>query len=69
MSVVRPFSVLSKDETKAKSGNLNLFLRSLPFFHFFPCISQGKGGKIRRIMLRLPDFALIGAESKTGPFS
>ena len=49
---------LPKTPHKAKSGNLNLFLRSLPFFH---CKIQGKEGekraKMRRKRFRLPDFA------------
>ena len=43
---------------KAKSGNLNLFLRILPFFPLFPFILQGNKGKIRRKRFRLPDFAV-----------
>ena len=43
--------------SKAKSGNLNLFLRILPFFPLFPCNFQGKKGKIHRKRFRLPDFA------------
>ena len=45
-------------ERKAKSGNLNLFLCTLPFFHCKIQGKQGKKGKMRRKRFRLPDFAL-----------
>ena len=49
---------------KAKSGNLNLVLRILPFFPLFPCILQGKKGKTRRKRFRLPDFAFESKMSR-----
>ena len=44
---------------KAKSGNLNLSLCILPFFHCKIQGKEGKKGKMRRKRFRLPDFALI----------
>ena len=47
--------------TPAKSGNLNLFLCILPFFHCkMHREKKGKKGKMRRKRLRLPDFAFKG---------
>ena len=44
---------------KAKSGNLNLFLRILPFFSLiFPAFCEEKRAKCAEKRFRLPDFAL-----------
>ena len=45
-----------KSRREAKSGNLNLFLCILPFFHCKMQGKEGKKGKMRRKRFRLPDF-------------
>ena len=49
----------AKSAFKAKSGNLNLFLRILPFFPLFSLYFARKKGKMRRKRFRLPDFAFF----------
>ena len=51
---------------KAKSGNLNLFLRILPFFLEHYRENKGKKSKMPRKRFRLPDFALLGARPTFG---
>ena len=50
---------LRTDRIKAKSGNLSLFLRILPFFPWLSLCFARKKGKRRRKRFRLPDFALL----------
>ena len=50
-------------KSKAISGNLNLFLCSLPFFSCKIQGNKGKKGKMCRKRFRLPDFALSASSN------